>query len=91
MWQLLSHGNRNMFGKNVVTDKDLLRTVNQRLSRAGAASSTRVNATIQQGNVTLTGNLQYPYQRAPIVKSVERVTGVRRVIDMLKLVERAPR
>jgi osmotically-inducible protein OsmY len=78
-----------MFGKNVVTDKDLLRTVNQRLSRAGASSATRVNATIQQGNVTLTGNLQYPYQRAPIVKSVERVTGVRRVIDQLKLVERS--
>jgi osmotically-inducible protein OsmY len=89
MRQLLYYGNRNMFGKNVVTDKDLLRTVNQRLSRAGAASSTRVTVTIQQGNVTLTGNLQYPYQRAPIVKSVERITGVRRVIDQLRLVERS--
>jgi osmotically-inducible protein OsmY len=77
-----------MFGKNSISDKDLLRTVNQRLTRAGSASQTRVIAAVRQGNVTLTGNLQYPYQRDPIVKTIERIAGVRRVIDQLQLVAR---
>lgn len=76
-----------MFGKNV-SDKDLLRTINQRLSRAGASSQTRVTASVQQGNVTVSGSLQYPYQRGAIIKAIERIAGVRRVIDQLLLVDR---
>lgn len=76
-----------MFGKNV-SDKDLLRTINQRLSRAGAASQARVTASVQQGNVTVSGNLQYSHQRGAIIKAIERIAGVRRVNDQLQLVER---
>ena len=79
-----------MFGRNQVSDKDLLKTVNQRLMRSGAGSQSRITATIQHGAVTLTGNLQYAIQRSPIVKAVARVAGVSRVIDQLQLVERKP-
>jgi hypothetical protein len=38
---------------------------------------------VQQGNVTLSGTLQHAIQRSPIVKAVSRVTGVRRVSDLM--------
>jgi osmotically-inducible protein OsmY len=77
-----------MYGRNQISDKDLLKTVNQRLMRAGGSSQTRVTATVQGGMVTLTGTLQYAIQRSPIVKSVTNIAGVRRVLDQLQLVER---
>ena len=73
-----------MFGKNQVSDKDLLKQINQRLARTGTASQSKVNVSVQQGNVTLTGTLQHAIQRDPIVKAVSRVTGVRRVVDQMQ-------
>jgi hypothetical protein len=75
-----------MFGRNQVSDRDLLKTIQQRLARTGTASSSKVNVVVQQGNVTLTGTLQHAIQRDPIVKAVSRVAGVRRVSDLLQLV-----
>ena len=71
-----------MFGRNEMSDKALLKTVNQRLLRTGT-SQARVTAAVQQGTVTLSGMLQYEIQRSPIVKAVARVAGVRRVIDQM--------
>jgi len=79
-----------MFGRNQVADKDLLKSVNQKLSRTGTGSQSRVTATVQQGTVTLTGTLQYAIQRSPIVKAVARVAGVRSVVDQLQLVQKKP-
>ena len=72
-----------MFGKNQVTDRDLLKQINQRLARTGTGSQSKVNVMVQQGNVTLSGTLQHAIQRSPIVKAVSRVTGVRRVVDQM--------
>ena len=77
-----------MFGRNQVSDKDLLKAVNQRLMRSGAGSQARITAAIQHGTVTLTGTLQYAIQRSPILKEVRRVAGVSRVVDQLTLAER---
>ena len=74
-----------MFGKNQISDKDLLKSISQRLARTGTASRSRVVASVQQGNVTLSGNLLYDIQRSPILKAVTRITGVRRVIDQMQL------
>jgi osmotically-inducible protein OsmY len=76
-----------MLRKDQVSDKDLLKNVNQRLQRTGASQS-KVNISVRQGMVTLTGTLQHAIQRDPILKSIARVTGVRRVIDQMVLVER---
>jgi osmotically-inducible protein OsmY len=79
-----------MFGRNQVSDKDLLKQVNQRLARTGTGSQSRVMVAVQQGTVTLTGTLQYAIQRSPIVKAVARVAGVGRVVDQMTLVEKKP-
>lgn len=77
-----------MFGRNQIADKDIVKTVNQRLARAGASSASRIAATVQQGTVTITGTLQYPGQRSPIVKALSGIPGVKSVVDMMKLAER---
>ena len=77
-----------MFGRNQVSDKDLLKSINQRLARTGTASQSRVNVSVQQGTVMLTGTLQHAIQRSPIVKAITRVAGVRRVIDQMQLIVR---
>jgi phosphoribosylformylglycinamidine (FGAM) synthase-like enzyme len=81
-----------MFGRNQVSDKDLLKQINQRLARTGTASQSKVNVSVQQGNVTLTGTLQHAIQRSPIVKAISRVAGVRRVNDQMQhTAKKAPR
>ena len=81
-----------MFGRNQISDRDLLKSINQRLARTGTASQSKVNVSVQQGNVTLTGTLQYAIQRSPIVKAIARVTGVRHVVDQMQFtVKKAPR
>jgi hypothetical protein len=80
----MNFGDRIMFGRNQISDRDLLKAVQQRLARTGTASSSKVNVTVQQGNVTLTGTLQHAIQRDPIVNAVSRVAGVRRVSDQMQ-------
>ena len=70
-----------MFGKNKVSDKDLLKTVNRRLDRTGNGS--RITASVRAQAVTLIGKLQYENQRIPIVKAAQSVADVRQVIDQL--------
>ena len=74
-----------MFGRNQPSDKELLKTVNQRLTRASSSQS-RISVAVRQGIVTVTGNLQQAHQRDPIVKALARIAGVRRVVDQLVLV-----
>jgi osmotically-inducible protein OsmY len=76
-----------MLGRNQISDKDLLKQVNQRIMRSGASQS-RVAVSVHMGMVTLTGTLQHAIQRDPILKAVARVTGVKRVIDQMQLLVR---
>ncbi|MHB8971216.1 MAG: BON domain-containing protein [Pirellulaceae bacterium] len=74
-----------MFGTDRNSDKELSKTVNKRLVRAGGGSHSRLEAAVQRGTVTLTGLLRYEAQRRPLLKAVSSVAGVSRVIDLLKL------
>lgn len=70
-----------MLGKNGPSDKELLKTVNRKLDRAGGGSQSRVTAAVRQGTVTLSGRIKYENQRTPIVKAASSVAGVRNVIS----------
>jgi hypothetical protein len=76
-----------MFGANEVSNKELLKAVSKRLQRGGGGGLT---AAIQRGIVTLTGKIQYESQRRPILKIVNGIAGVRRVIDQLQLEPKRP-
>ena len=77
-----------MFQNDKGNDAALLKAVNQKLSRGGGGSQSRITATVQRGSVTLTGKLQYDAQRAPLTKAVASVAGVRRVVDQLTVTPR---
>ena len=70
--------------KNAVSDRTLLQKVNQRLARTGTSQS-RITATVRNGDVTLTGTIQYETQRHAIVKAAGAVPDIGRVIDQLKV------
>lgn len=77
-----------MFQNDKNNDAALLKAVNQKLSRGGGSSQSRATAMVQRGMVTLTGKLQYDAQRAPLIKAVASVAGVRRVVDQLTVAGR---
>lgn len=68
---------------NSVPDRTLLRDINKKLLRAG--TQTKVTASVSGGCLTLTGSLQYEIQRRPILRAVNQVSGVRRVVDQMIL------
>ena len=75
-----------MFGAKPISDKDLLKSVNQKLSRTGTSSNSRVSASVRQGTVTLSGELNYEIQRNALIKAAARVEGVRQVFDQMQIV-----
>jgi osmotically-inducible protein OsmY len=74
-----------MFGRNEVSNKDLTRSVNQRLSRTGTLGQSHVTAGVQRGVVTLTGTIRHEMQRRAIMLAASRAPGVRQVIDQMTL------
>jgi len=66
-------------------DRTILTKVNQRLIRTGMGASSHVTATVRSGDVTLSGTIQYEYQRRTILKAASGVEGVRQVVDLLQL------
>lgn len=67
-----------------VSDKALAQKIQQRLARTGMSSQTRVTVTVRNGDVTISGNLQYEMQRSHALTAVRGVAGVRGVNDQLQ-------
>jgi osmotically-inducible protein OsmY len=86
----LSLGGATMFGKENMPDNRILKDVNKRLAKAGGGRS-RITATVRNGQVTVTGQIQYENQRHPVMQAVSRVDGVQSVSDQITLVPREPR
>ena len=76
--------------QSAAADKTILKKVNQNLGRMGSGSRSQVKATVRNGQVTVSGNIQYESQRRPALKAVRCVQGVRGVTDQLKVLPRKP-
>ena len=70
---------------NLIPDKTLLKSVIQRLARLGAGTPSRVTATVRSGEVTMNGTIGYEHERRNILKAASGVSGVRRVIDQIRV------
>ena len=70
--------------KNQIPDKTLLKSVLQNMMRKGVKAN-RVKATVQSGSVTITGTIDYDHERRSIVNSVNTTSGVKRVVDQLRV------
>ncbi|OHB79490.1 MAG: hypothetical protein A2V98_02415 [Planctomycetes bacterium RBG_16_64_12] len=73
-----------------VPDKQVSQKVEQHISRTGMGSHTKIKVQVRNGDVTLSGTLQYETQRRPVLQAARAVAGVRRVVDQLQ-VNAAPR
>ena len=69
---------------NAIPDSDLLKTINDRLQRAGATPD-RIRALVDHGSVKLMGSLQFELQRRSYLKVVSAVAGVARVDDQMQV------
>lgn len=72
---------------NQVPDKTLLRSVQQRMMRKGVSAS-RVTATVRNGDVTITGTIDFEHERRAIINAPNGIPGAKRIIDQLRVESR---
>lgn len=80
-----------MLRRESIPDPRITQQVSQRLSGCGIRAPSRVSVASVKGDVTLTGAIQYEHQRQAAMHATRGVDGVRRVIDHLQVIPRAPR
>jgi osmotically-inducible protein OsmY len=74
-----------MYNEGSLSDKDILKKVQQRLARGCLGSGSRVTTTIRNGQVTINGSIEYEIQRRPALRAISSVEGVRGVVDQLRV------
>ena len=71
--------------KNQIPDDTLSQKVTQQLSNRGLRSPCKITVASRNGDITLTGTLQYAHQRQAALQACRSVSGVRRVVDQLQV------
>lgn len=66
-----------------IPDRTITQQVQNQLAGRGLAAPCRVTVATQNGNVTLSGNVQFAHQKSMAVRVASAMQGVRRVIDRL--------
>jgi osmotically-inducible protein OsmY len=64
-------------------DDRITQQVNNKLASRGFTSPCRLAVQTANGQVTLSGIVQYAHQKAAAVSAISGMTGVRRVIDQM--------
>jgi len=73
-----------MLRRQQIPDAKIIQSIMRRLATCGVRNPSRVMVTCVNGQVTLTGTIQYEHLRHPTIRAANAVEGVRRVIDQLK-------
>ncbi len=69
------------------SDRALAQKVSQSLINHGFRAPCRIEVAVRGSDVILSGTIQFPNQRRNAIRSVQTITGVRRVIDHLHVQE----
>ena len=69
-----------------ISDPKITQQVSQRLASCGIRPPSHVTVASANGDVTLSGTVQYQHQRQSALQATRAVDGVRRVIDVMKLI-----
>jgi len=70
--------------KNEIPDKTLLQNVMKQFVRKGV-NAVRVKASVSRGTVTIEGIIDFDHQRRSILSAANAVTGVKNVVDQLRV------
>jgi BON domain-containing protein len=71
--------------KNQPPDSAISRIVTRQLASCGLRAPCQIRVQTRKGEVTLTGFVIYAHQKVSAVQSIQKVEGVRRVIDQMKI------
>jgi hypothetical protein len=74
---------------NQESDRKIADDVSTQLKSRGLRSPCHVNVVSSDGNITLTGKIQYEHQRQLAMQVARSVQHVRRVVDQLQTLPRA--
>ena len=79
-----------MLKRAPVPDRLLNQKVAQQLSNRGMRPPCKVAVSTHEGSVTLSGLIQYEHQRHMAMQAAQHIDGVKRVVDQLRVIPRAP-
>ena len=68
-----------------IPDRVITQQLNNKLANRGVRAPCHVNVLSKNGEVTLSGTVQFAHQKGAAVQVATGITGVRRVIDLLTL------
>lgn len=68
-----------------VSDATISRNVSRQLASSGLRAPCRIQVQTRQGEVTLTGTVQFVHQRNTAVQAIRTVEGITRVVEKLKV------
>lgn len=70
---------------SAVPDRTIIQDVSNKLARGGVRTPCRVDVQARNGEVTLTGTVQFMHQKQSALKIAGGVNGVRRVVENLTI------
>jgi hypothetical protein len=70
---------------NKMPDATLVQKVTRQLSNHGMQSPCHIAVIVRKGDVTLSGTIQYEYQRIAAIHAARGIDGVRHVVDHLQV------
>jgi osmotically-inducible protein OsmY len=69
-----------------ISDPMISQKVSQQLANWGMRAPCRITAVTRKGYVTLTGAIQYDYQRRTVMRATSAIDGVRGVVDQMQVI-----
>jgi len=75
-----------MIHQEKVKDTVISQKVKEKLSGAGIRAPSHVAAVSSNGQVTVSGSIQYEHQRAVAIRAIRGVTGVQHVVDQMRVI-----
>jgi osmotically-inducible protein OsmY len=72
-------------------DQTIAQQVTERIATRGIRSPCRIDVQAKNGEVILSGEIQHAYQRSAVLQVVSATSGVRHVVDRLRIKRAAKR
>lgn len=72
-----------MLYKSAVPDRVLVQTVTNKIAMRGIRLPCKIEVAVKNGDVTLSGTVQYDHQKRAAEQAIKGITGVRRVDNKL--------
>ncbi len=73
---------------NKIPDKTILASVQRRLSQKCAGA--KIQAVVRSGEVTISGMIKNEHERKPILRCLNAVQGIGRIVDQMRLEPKKP-